>query len=112
MIGCTMTYPGHIENGVAVLDEGIVLPDGTPVRVEAVPQGESFWHGKSAAELARDQGIQPLQLTEDLAIDWPPEDSIDDLMAVVREDADWHRAAYQQFLKNDGPDDADYDACR
>jgi len=80
-----MTYPGHIENGVAVLDEGIVLPNGTPVRIEVLSRSESFWHGRNVTELAHDQGVRPLQAAEDLAIDWPSEDSIDDLLAVVRE---------------------------
>ncbi len=32
-----MTYQGHIENGVIVLDESAHLPDGAKVRVELVP---------------------------------------------------------------------------
>jgi hypothetical protein len=31
-----MSFQGHVENGVVVFDEPISLPDGTPVRVEAV----------------------------------------------------------------------------
>jgi len=31
-----MTYLGHVENGVIVLDEANDLPDGTEVRVEEV----------------------------------------------------------------------------
>lgn len=31
-----MTYRGHIENGLVVLDEAVVLPEGTKVRVEAL----------------------------------------------------------------------------
>jgi hypothetical protein len=34
-----MTYRGHIQNGFIVLDETVVLPEGTQVRVE--PVGES-----------------------------------------------------------------------
>ena len=33
---CTMTYRGHIENGVLVVDEALDLPDGTEVRIEPV----------------------------------------------------------------------------
>lgn len=29
-----MTYKGHVENGVIVLDEDAKLPDGTRVRIE------------------------------------------------------------------------------
>ncbi|MCC6798246.1 MAG: hypothetical protein IT366_24245 [Candidatus Hydrogenedentes bacterium] len=31
-----MTYRGHIENGVVILDEPLSLPDGTTVSVEPV----------------------------------------------------------------------------
>lgn len=31
-----MTYLGHVENGVIVLDEANVLPEGAQVRVEPV----------------------------------------------------------------------------
>ena len=31
-----MTYRGHIENGSVVLDEQVMLPEGTEVRVEPV----------------------------------------------------------------------------
>jgi hypothetical protein len=43
-----MTFKAHIKNGVAVLDDGVQLPEGTEVRVEAapsqpaVPLSESF----------------------------------------------------------------------
>lgn len=33
-----MSYPGKVLNGVVVFDHGPSLPDGTPVRVEAVGQ--------------------------------------------------------------------------
>ena len=29
-----MTYFGHIQNGVAVLDDGVTLPEGTPVIIQ------------------------------------------------------------------------------
>jgi hypothetical protein len=35
-----MTYQGHIENGVIVLDESATLPDGAKVRVELLPSDE------------------------------------------------------------------------
>jgi len=34
----TMVYQGTIQNGVVVFDNGIHLPEGTPVRVEPVKQ--------------------------------------------------------------------------
>jgi hypothetical protein len=33
-----MTYRGHIENGLVVFDEQVVLTEGTNVRVEPVSQ--------------------------------------------------------------------------
>ena len=35
-----MTYNGHIENGVAVLDEAVNLKDGTRVRIEVAEDDE------------------------------------------------------------------------
>ncbi len=32
-----MTYQGHFENGVIVLDEEAAVPDGVKVRVEVLP---------------------------------------------------------------------------
>jgi hypothetical protein len=32
------------------------------------------------------------------------------LIADDSDDADWHRGAYEQFLKDDAPEDGDYDA--
>ncbi len=40
-----MTYRGHIENGSVVLDDAVVLPEGTQLRVE--PLAES---GRTLAE--------------------------------------------------------------
>jgi len=45
----------------------------------------AFWNGASIEELARQQGVQPLRCTDDLAIDWPEEDSLDEFSALVRE---------------------------
>jgi hypothetical protein len=33
-----MTYHGHVENGVVVLDDTVSLPDGTRVQVEVFKQ--------------------------------------------------------------------------
>jgi hypothetical protein len=32
-----MTYQGHFQNGVIVLDDAAILPDGVKVRVEILP---------------------------------------------------------------------------
>lgn len=80
-----MTYAGRIKNGVAVLDEPVTLPEGTPVRVEVERADSDFWQGKSVEQLAREQGVRPIERIEDLAIDWPDDDPIDELLALIRE---------------------------
>ncbi len=79
-----MTYRGHIRNGIAVLDEPVNLPDGTPVRVEVERVDSDFWGGKSAEELANTQGVKPCVDPGDLAGDWPENESIDDFLALIR----------------------------
>jgi hypothetical protein len=85
MYNCVMTYRGHIKNGVAVLDESVSLPDGTlvSVQVKSVPSG--FWRNKTLDELMREQGVKPIQSLDELAGDWPPEDSVDEFLGLVRE---------------------------
>jgi hypothetical protein len=80
-----MTYRGHIQNGVAVLDTPVDLPDGTPVRIEVERAGPEFWQNKSDSVLAREQNVQPLQDIRELTGDWPDEDSIDDFLKFLRE---------------------------
>lgn len=80
-----MTYRGQIKNGVAVLDTPITLPDGTRVRVEIEPPGSDFWNGKTVEELANEQGTRPINNVADLAIDWPEDESVEELLALVRE---------------------------
>lgn len=84
-MGVTMTYRGHIKNGVAVLDEPAHLPDGTSVLIEVQRQDSDFWNGKSVEELVREQGVKPIQHIDDLAGDWPEEDSVDEFLAFIRE---------------------------
>ncbi len=71
--------------GVAVLDDPVVLPDGTPVRVEVECIDADFWRGKTLEELAREQDVKPCTNPADLAIDWPEEDSVDEFLALIRE---------------------------
>ena len=80
-----MTYRGRIQNGVAVLDTPTALPDGTPVRIEVERFDSAFWQNQSAEELARQQGVRPIRSVDELAGDWPEEDSIDEFLAFVRE---------------------------
>jgi hypothetical protein len=44
-----MTYQGHFQNGVVVLDEAAIVPDGVKVRVEILPEGNNA-HGTSSDE--------------------------------------------------------------
>ena len=46
-----MTYQGHIENGVAVFDEPVSLPEGMKVRIVAAePSAPKAGGGKTLAE--------------------------------------------------------------
>ena len=79
-----MTYRGHIKNGVAVLDERVNLPDGTPVQIEVERIDAGFWRNQSVKELARAQGVEPCADPRDLAGDWPEDESVDDFLALIR----------------------------
>ena len=79
-----MTYNAHIKNGVAVLDTPVNLPDGTPVRVE-VAVGSETWQAKTLEQLAREQGVEPIKNLNELSIDWPQDESVDEFLALVRE---------------------------
>ena len=79
-----MTDRGHMQNGEAVLDLPVNLPDGTPVRIDVEPEKADFWQSKGLADLAGEQGVAPLELADELAGDWPEEDSIDEFLALVR----------------------------
>jgi hypothetical protein len=80
-----MTYRGHIKNGVAVLGQAVKLPDGTRLRVEVETADSEFWGGKTVEELACEQGVKPVNNLAALAIEWPEGESIDELLALVRE---------------------------
>ena len=80
-----MTYRGRIKNGVAVLDTPVALPEGTPVQVVVESADSAFWQGNSVEELARQQGVHTIREPRDLAIDWPEGESLDELLALVRE---------------------------
>ena len=79
-----MTYRGHIRQGVAVLDEPVNLPDGTPVRVAVDRSDAEFWEGKGVELLAREQGIEPCTDPRDLVGDWPSDESLDQFVALIR----------------------------
>jgi hypothetical protein len=79
-----MTYRGHIKNGVAVLDTSVGLPDGTAVRVEVERADPVFWQNKTIQQLIDEQGIKPCTNPADLAGDWPPDESVDDFLALIK----------------------------
>ena len=80
-----MTVTGTVKHGQIELSEPVNLPDGTEVQVELTPVESSFWANLPAEELARRQNPRPIQSLDDLAGDWPPEDSIDEFLALIRE---------------------------
>lgn len=79
-----MTYKAHIKDGVAILDDPVVLADGTRVRVE-VESTNDFRSNREIDELAAEQGVNPLRSGDELRADWPEEDSIDEFLAAIRE---------------------------
>jgi len=80
-----MTYRGRIRNGVAILDEGVEIPEGTPVRVEIDCPGADFWAGKSVEQLAREQGVRPCRDVAELAGTWPDDEPLDEFLQFLRE---------------------------
>jgi hypothetical protein len=81
----SMTVDGHMQSGVAVPDSPIQLPDGTPVRINVLPANSAFWQNKTVEQLAQEQGVRPISDIEELAGDWPPEDSMDEFLQFLRE---------------------------
>ena len=80
-----MTMTGKISHGKIELDGPLDLPEGTEVQVDLTPLESSFWANRSADELARRQNVRPIRSLDNLAGDWPPEDSIDEFLEMVRE---------------------------
>ncbi len=93
-----MTYRGHVQNGVVLIDDPVRLPDGTEVSVRPVmdsrpgqpePGGaadSSFWQSLSVAELAEQQQVPPAQSLEELAGDWPEDESLDEFFDSLQRD--------------------------
>ena len=79
-----MIYRGQMLNGVAVPDLPANLPDGTPVEIDVVGRESEFWRNKDVETLRSEQRVQAVDSIDELAGDWPEEDSVEDLVALVR----------------------------
>ena len=80
-----MIFQGSIENGVVVFGEPVPLPNGTPVRVEAVPGATAgFWECLSLEELARRQRVRQAESAEEVLGGWPADELEDGFEAAVR----------------------------
>jgi hypothetical protein len=70
------------------LDEPTSAAPGTSVVVR-VPDASNpyggFWENLSLDELIRRQGTKPIHSLEDLQLDWPEEDDIDQFLREVKE---------------------------
>jgi hypothetical protein len=74
-----MSYQGHVEKGMVVLDQPLLLPDGTPVLVEPIPPAHGdFWQSFSLDELAQQQGVSPPRSLDDLLGGWPTDELNDE----------------------------------
>jgi hypothetical protein len=85
----TMIYQGHIEKGVVVFNEPVSLPDGTAIRVEAVPTVlANFWQSLSLDDLAVEQGVLVPRSDAEYLGGWPVdelEDGFEDAVVKWRE---------------------------
>ena len=80
-----MSFHGHVEKGLVVLDRPLPLPDGTPVLVEPIAAAPmDFWQSCDLEELARRQGVSLPAAVDELFGGWPPEEKDDDFEGVFR----------------------------
>lgn len=79
-----MSFQGHIEKGMVVLNQPVPLPDGTPVLVEPVGPLSDFWQSCALDELAKRQGVSTSGRVEDLYGGWPIEERDDDFEQAFR----------------------------
>jgi hypothetical protein len=80
-----MIYRGRMMKGVAVLDVPANLPDGTPVKIDVAEQASESWQNTDIEALISKQRVDVVRSLEELAGDWPAEDSVEELIALVRE---------------------------
>jgi hypothetical protein len=90
-----MTFQGHVEKGMVILDQPLPLPDGTPVLVEPMTKPADFWQPDSLDELAERQGVSALRSPDDLLGGWPADeinDSFEEALNAWRKNEQEHRA--------------------
>lgn len=80
-----MSMRARMVNGVAVPELPGAIPDGTLVRIEVDNASGDFWKNHTLEDLAREQGVGPIKSADELAGDWPEEDSIDEFLQLIRE---------------------------
>jgi hypothetical protein len=72
-----MSFQGHIERGMVVLDQPLPLPDGTPVLVEPIPAASAFWQSHSLDNLGQEQGGSVPGSFKELVGGWPKDELTD-----------------------------------
>lgn len=87
-----MTVLGRVIKGQIQLPQPLNLPDGTVVEVDVPSSSDAemlaasrrFWVGDSLAEIFARQNVKPVSKLQDLAGDWPADESVDGFVAQVR----------------------------
>jgi hypothetical protein len=55
-----MTYRGHVENGIVVLDDPVALPEGAPVQVDLVgEEAGATLYERLKSVIGKAQGLPP-----------------------------------------------------
>jgi len=83
--------PFIYENGVLRPEGPVDFPEGArgiahirEVNGGTPPTSSGFWSSPTIDQLRKQQGTLPLRRPEDLAGDWPAEDSLDEFLDSVR----------------------------
>ncbi|MEK6703804.1 MAG: hypothetical protein AABZ53_16210 [Planctomycetota bacterium] len=88
-----MDFKGYVDKGWIKPTEPMKLPNGTPVtftraKKSASRNGKAMkikgWKSRSLSELTKDQGTAPLKSLDQLAGDWPRNESIEEFLKSVR----------------------------
>jgi hypothetical protein len=89
-----MSYQGHVEKGMVVLDQPMPFPDGTPVLVEPISIAPgNFWQSFSLDELAHQQGVSMRRSLDDLVGGWPADELNDEFEETLRQ---WRERELEQ----------------